>query len=104
MWGEGSIQFWQDGLSAVSDLYIFSLSATLQGKKKIRVRVEAAGRCGQAETQVVSGYFLEDKEKGEKGVSRGVLEGFHLELPSAVMGKCTGEVVWEWGWGLILDI
>lgn len=66
--------------------------------------MEAAGRCGQAETQVVSGYFLEDKEKGEKGVSRGVLEGFHLELPSAVMGKCTGEVVWEWGWGLILDI
>ena len=61
---------------------------------------EAGGRQGQAATRVYSGCFLEDTE--ERGLPR-VLEGFHPELPSLLMGQCSGEAAWG-GEGLILDI
>lgn len=63
--GEGSTQLGRDGLSAESDLHFF-VSVHHSGKEKIRTRVEAAGGCGQAETRVDSGWFLEDKEERER--------------------------------------
>ena len=79
--------------SLQNQIYTFSSQCTTAGKRKSGRRWKLEGDVGRQRLRWILDVSLRIRRRGREGGLLRVLQGFHPELPSTAMDKCSREVV-----------